>query len=340
MARRKKVIYKDVFTGKVYEYLPKGKIPVSSLTDKQKRATFGNNVPQEQKQVTYNPETAEIVADEVELPEVEVIAPRINPQVQLNPRDTDQNLRHRIEVANADEQVKENTAFDKPLNFLSPTNYIGAAFDYYQGESPFWEGVYKGTSGIVPDNFAANNPGAATLINMLGDTAISYGLRTGYKGLNTYKVIGQGSESMVFQKRNPFTTHVIKHSTIPPEEMAIRNRVPRMLKSQYLGQTPEGLYIYKQPRAFLPKNPTAAMRTIAQDLARNQWFPSEYPNLQGPAFFNIKEGLVLNDLGETGAGQIGYNIYGRRSMIDANVTSTERFALEMEKHGGKLYGKS
>ena len=40
-----------------------------------------------------------------------------------------------------DDLTRETSAFERPLNFLSPGQYVGAAFDYFQGESPFWEGI-------------------------------------------------------------------------------------------------------------------------------------------------------------------------------------------------------
>lgn len=101
---------------------------------------------------------------------------------------TEQNRKHAEEVAMQDALVRETSAFEKPLNFLSPGQYFGAAVDYFQGESPFWEGVYNGNSGWVPDSFAEKYPRISTLANAGLDMAFDFvpvlGKNTIMKGIN------------------------------------------------------------------------------------------------------------------------------------------------------------
>lgn len=96
---------------------------------------------------------------------------------------TDANRKHAQRVAEADALVRETAAFEKPLNFLSPGQWFGAAVDYYQGESPFWKGIYDGNSGWVPDNFAREHPEVAFFANMLGDGIVSAGAETAVRGI-------------------------------------------------------------------------------------------------------------------------------------------------------------
>lgn len=84
---------------------------------------------------------------------------------------TEYNRQHTQRVAEADALVRETSAFEKPLNFLSPGQWFGAGVNYLQGESPFWEGIYHGNSGWVPDKFAEENPRASVILNALGDVA-------------------------------------------------------------------------------------------------------------------------------------------------------------------------
>ena len=100
--------------------------------------------------------------------------------IKFNPRDTVQNLKHRQKVKESDARTAETSAFHKPLNFLSPSQYVGAAFDYFQGESPFWEGVYNGNSGYIPDNFARKYPRLTAISNMVGDIILSQGTSKAY----------------------------------------------------------------------------------------------------------------------------------------------------------------
>lgn len=110
------------------------------------------------------------------LPEFIVTAKRKNKNnsTTVYPVESESNFINRINQIYEDKRIAEATAFEKPLNFLSPTQYIGAAIDAIQGEKSFLKGVYDGNSGIVSDNFARNNPRAAALINMGVDLATGY----------------------------------------------------------------------------------------------------------------------------------------------------------------------
>ena len=109
---------------------------------------------------------------------------------------TEQNRKHAEEVAMQDALVRETSAFEKPLNFLSPGQYFGAAVDYFQGESPFWEGVYNGNSGWVPDSFAEKYPKISTLANAALDMAFDYAPTASIKAINK-------SPNLVAKLRHP-----------------------------------------------------------------------------------------------------------------------------------------
>jgi hypothetical protein len=94
----------------------------------------------------------------------------------------------------------------------------------------------------------------------------------------TEPIITSGSESpeVVTTRLSPY---VIKHSTIEPSEMEIRNSIPTFLKTKYLGIDSNGLYVYKQPKVFIPKNPVRTFRSISNSLVNNHYFPFEHENM-------------------------------------------------------------
>lgn len=282
------------------------------------------------------PQKQEAYIENKDLPEVEVVAPYIDHT------ETDQNMFHRANVEAEDRRVSRSSNFGGAMNITSPGMWLGAIINANQGEGSFVDNLLDGNSGYFTDNFARNNPRTAMLGNMLIDGLLFHTINQipkGYRSMNTYHQIGSGGESIVYRKRNPFTTHIIKESTIPPEEMQLRNNTPRMVSSEYLGTTEDGLYRYKQPRMFFPKKTSNILRNIAEDLVNKGWFPSEYPNLQGYAFFNPEKGLVLNDLGETGYGQVGRLWFGKSGIGDALVQPIPEFVMDMKKCGGRLIQK-
>lgn len=153
---------------------------------------------------------------------------------------TEQNRKHAEEVAMQDALVRETSAFEKPLNFLSPGQYFGAAVDYFQGESPFWEGVYNGNSGWVTDSFAEKYPGVATLANAALDMAFDYAPTASIKAINkspnlvaklrhpTYKKYyhGTSADFNIKDARMGSTTNLGLHASGTPkiaEDMKMHN---------------------------------------------------------------------------------------------------------------------
>lgn len=95
----------------------------------------------------------------------------------------DVNRRHNTRVREADERVRKTAFSDGKtltgiLNFLSPSQQVGAIVDGIQGEG-YWESLRNGNSGLVSDNFAAENPELASIINLTGDILA-------FKGINRF----------------------------------------------------------------------------------------------------------------------------------------------------------
>lgn len=100
-------------------------------------------------------------------------------------RDTEQNLKHRSNVEEVDALV-QNTALTLPgmiqiagANFLSPTQLARGIYDQYKGNDNFFNSVYFGNSGIVPNKFAEKHPYITAGINTLADIAAGDILFTG-----------------------------------------------------------------------------------------------------------------------------------------------------------------
>lgn len=255
---------------------------------------------------------------------------------KFNPRDTVQNLKHRQKVKESDARTAETSAFHKPLNFLSPSQYVGAAFDYFQGESPFWEGVYNGNSGYVSDNFARKYPRLTAISNMIGDIILSQGTSKAYAWGTTPRY-AYGTETPLVEYTH-FSPRVTKHTTITPREMHIRNNTPGFVKSTYKGIDSDGLYVYTQPKMWFPKNPKVAFNKVLSNAMKHGYQKISHPNLQGPALMSKRLNRVISDFGENGQGQVGW-YYGGAGIGDAAFETIPEFLIAMEKKGGKLNGK-
>lgn len=154
----------------------------------------------------------------------------------------------------------------------------------------------------------------------------------------TERLIGKGAEAEVYSK--PFSMWVKKVTSIPPEEMKIRNNTPTFLHSKYLGKIGDYQYLYKQPKAIMFKNPKYTMRAIAQKYAKNDYYPTEIEGLEGPGFINILKKVIANDYGRTGSGQVGWSFNNWKPgfyTVDAAVQPLDEFFLTLKK-GGKLNG--
>lgn len=308
--------YRDINTGKEYSYIPVGKVIPLIVNGQPVTETAYNNY------MSQHPiQLGEIV---------------IEPTPEVNPTETEQNLKYRRKVQEADARTAETSAFHKPINFLSPSQYVGAAFNYFQGESPFWMGVYNGNSGYLPDNFAKEYPRATSVLNMLGDAAIGYGTSKVYNW-GTKPRFAYGTETPLVEYTH-FSPKVTKHTTVTPVEMHIRNNTPGFVKSTYKGVDSSGLYVYTQPKMWFPRNPRVAFNSVVNSAIKNGYKIVTHPNLQGTALINKRLNRVISDFGENGYGQVGWTWKGP-GFGDAAFETIPEFKLAMEKKGGKLNGK-
>ncbi len=166
----------------------------------------------------FDYDAKEKLTNPTQLPEIEVTASKPKDDIDFKPRDTEQNLRVRDNTKKADKIVAETSAFQKPLNFLSPSQWFGAYINYRQGEYPFWKGIYDGNSGWVPDQFAYKYPRASVLLNMLGDGVFGKAVSKipGEIRYLTEPIEYEGAESRVVTRR--ISPYVTKYSNISPAD--------------------------------------------------------------------------------------------------------------------------
>lgn len=266
------------------------------------------------------------------LPEITVVVQKKFPKIEFIPEDTEQNLKHRNKVTKADAVTKEATAFEKPLNFLSPGQWFGAYVDYLQNQTPFWKGIYDGNSGWVSDDFATKYPRLSVLFNMLGDSAATYGIGKVRQYGNT-PIIKYGTETPIVSYTR-FSPRVTKYTNIPPSEMHIRNQIPKFAKSTFKG-IDNGIYVYTQPRIWFPKNPKFAFNNIIKNAMNKGYKIITHPNMEGVALFNKHLNRVVSDFGLTGKGQIGWTWRGPR-MGDMAIETYPEWIVAMERNGGQI----
>lgn len=192
--------YTDIKTGKSYEQLPPGKVPVPNYELLSPEA--------QNRYVEYlnkkNP---------YELPEIAVYGNSQDLPI-IDPTETDQNLKVRDYNKKVDRWVNSeyspenqfnNYTFGLP-NRLSPTQNIGLAIDISQGDN-IWNSM-MGNSGIVSDQFYRDNPKLATGVNLLGDMIIPY---SAYK---TYQFVKPDIRNYIISRA--FNKEV-RNTTLPQE---------------------------------------------------------------------------------------------------------------------------
>ena len=226
-------------------------------------------------------------------------------------------------------------------SLLSPSHDIRLLYDLSQGGfdaiNPFdLKSSWYGNNGVVPDKFANDNPTIATLINVLLDGGFYKTAGNLYKWGTTPKLIGNGAEAEVYS--SPFSNYVIKHSSIPPEEMIRMNRVPGFAKCKYLGTTNDGRYIYQQKKLVIPKDPSKEFNVISDNLVKNNYKRHTHPNVEGRFFTKLSRDEAISDFGETGFGQIGKTRFLKiPRIIDMALQPIEEFyEMAILKKGGKL----
>lgn len=114
--------------------------------------------------------------------------------------------------------------------------------------------------------------------------------------------------------------------------MHVRNTVPGVLKSQYVGSS-NGLRTYTQSkvRILSKKQLAKALGQLEKLMQRKGWRKITHPNLQGVGFTNGR--LVVSDLG---LGNVGRDWLGRLRLTDFSVETVPQFRSAMQKQGGKL----
>lgn len=310
-----KVKYKDYKTGKEYDKIPENyTIPLivkdQPITEEAYDKYYENNP--------------------INLEDIEIY-----PDPEFIPNDTEQNLKIRDNIKREDDRIAEATAFHKPLNFLSPSQWFGAYINYLQGESPFWKGIYDGNSGYIPDKFANEYPRATVLLNMLGDTAFGKVVSktpSGYRYLTEPIEYGGAESKVVTSRISPFVT---KYSSISPTDAHSLNQIENFLKLNYKG-TQNGQAVYTQPKAIIFKNSKLLYKQAIKDfmnkgLKRIQEFPG-YDSFEYPS-----RNYVVTDLGEYGSGQLGWSPFRpfKPSWVDLGILSKPDY-LSIMKNGGNI----
>lgn len=216
-----KVQYIDT-EGNIYNNIPKGFVKRSQLTKKGRQIAddlYRRNNPTELDELIVYPSLGKGAR-----------STSIGSYYDKANTMTEANMEHAKRVAQSDALVRETSAFEKPLNFLSPGQWFGATVDYYQGESPFWEGIYNGNSGWVTDKYAREHPGMAVLVNMAGDAAfgelagLTYkNIRTGvnrynyernlYNNIDNFNTVTPDDISRIAQRSYPYTHEKINPFT-------------------------------------------------------------------------------------------------------------------------------
>lgn len=214
------------------------------------------------------------------------------------------------------------------LNRLSPTQNVGLAIDAFKGKNIGQS--WMGNSGIVPDQVAEEHPYWALIANLIGDLGLYKGTSSLREWGTTPKLIGSGAESEVYSA--PFSNHVIKYSTITPEEMRMMQRVPGFAKTEYLGQASDGRYIYKQQKLVVPKNQYQELRQMVDDTRHFKAYPYDGDDL---VFANPSNDMYFVD------GQVGKSRFtGIRKFIDGSMFDEQGFIDYAYKKGGKLIEKN
>lgn len=162
--------YIDIKTGETYSNLPEGKVIVTpevqaKLTNAAKIAlnNYASEYGQGSSNLPYN-------LEEVEIVETKPV------EIKINPTDTEQNLKWRQRNKEIDEHINSEYSPEHQFNAytfggfnnLSPTQWVGRAIDFIQGDN-MWDSWIKGNSGIVSDKFQAEHPIVSTALNAISD---------------------------------------------------------------------------------------------------------------------------------------------------------------------------
>lgn len=182
----------------------------------------------------------------------------------------------------------------------------------------------------IQSNFDYAKSNVKNFAETLLTTGAIEGAGQAIKWATTPTKIGSGAEAVVSSA--PASLKVTKVTTIPRSEMHVRNTVPGVLKSQYVGSS-NGLRTYTQSkvRILSKKQLAKALGQLEKLMQRKGWRKITHPNLQGVGFTNGR--LVVSDLG---LGNVGRDWLGRLRLTDFSVETIPQFRSAMQKQGGKL----
>lgn len=147
--------------------------------------------------------------------------------------------------------------------------------------------------------------------------------------------IGGGAEAVVI-KNTPTT--VGKITSIPVEEMAVRNAIPNTVKSKYIGYVKDRkiklpTYIQKKVKVLTEETFPKYVDKLDKAMERSGFTRVNDPNVQYRAYTNGQ--VVIDDVSP---GNVGLTFFRQPKMIDFNLQSIPEWIAQgfKLKKGGKL----
>ena len=147
--------------------------------------------------------------------------------------------------------------------------------------------------------------------------------------------IGQGAEAVVV---NNTPTTVGKMTSIPVEEMAVKNNIPNTIKSKYIGYVKNNgiklpTYIQKKVKVLTEKTFPKYVDKLDKVMEKSGFRIVYDPNVQYRAYTNGQ--VVIDDVAP---GNVGLTIFRQPKMIDFNLQPVSEWKAQGFglKRGGKL----
>lgn len=180
----------------------------------------------------------------------------------------------------------------------------------------------------IQSNFDYAKQNAQNFVEQLAVAGIGEGVGQAVRWAITPVETGRGAEAVVSSA--PASTRVIKVTTIPRDEMHLRNQVPGALRSDYVG-TSNGLTTYTQSKVrILSADQIKKVTKSLENLMKSKgWRRITHPNLDGLGFTNGR--YVVSDLG---VGNIGQDLLGRPRLVDFVIETVPDFRIAIQKQGG------
>ncbi len=144
--------------------------------------------------------------------------------------------------------------------------------------------------------------------------------------------IGSGAEAIVIENT---PTTVGKITSIPVEEMEIRNQIPNVAKSKYVGYVKDNgvelpTYIQKKLKVLDERSFPKYIDRLDKSMQKSGFSKVDDPSVQYRAYTNGN--IVIDDVSPD---NIGLDWLGRPKMIDFNVYPISEWNA-FKKTGGKL----